>query len=232
MSPSTKIVEPLEVKERPQREMFGVRLTSVWLWSIVAVGAALRLVALGRKSFWLDEIASVWIARLPSHDFWSMLWYSEGNMALYYGLLRPWLHLGVGEATVRTLSALIGIASIPVMYALANRLFGQSPARLTRLFFALNACAIAVSQEARGYSLLVLGVVASTYVFVRLVEKPTFGFAFAYGAVAGLTLYCHYFGMLVPAAQVASLIALPAGKRPWKQLALAACILALAGIPV
>lgn len=232
MSPSTKVVVPSEVKERLQSEAFAVRLNSVWLWSIVAVGAALRLVALGRKSFWLDEIASVWTARLPTPDFWSVLWHSEGNMALYYLLLRSWLHLGVGEASVRALSAIIGIASIPVMYALADRLFGERTARLATLFFALNACAIAVSQEARGYSLLVLGVVASTYLFVRLVERPTFGLACAYGAVAGLTLYGHYFGMLVPAAQAVSLIALPPGKRPWKHWTLAACIIALAAIPV
>ena len=232
MSPSTKTVEPLEVKERPQREMFGVRLTAVWLWSIVAVGAFLRLVALGRKSFWLDEIASVGTARLPAHDFWSVLWHSEGNMALYYVALRPWLHLGVGEGSVRALSAIIGIASIPVMYPLANRLFGANAARLAALFFALNACAIAVSQEARGYSLLLLGVIASTYLFVCLVERPTFELACAYGAVAGLTLYGHYFGMLVPAAQAVSLMALPPAKRPWKQFALAACMVALAAVPV
>lgn len=232
MHPSTKVLGPLEVKKRSEGETFGLHLTSVWLWSIVAVGATLRLVALQRKSFWLDEIASVWTARLPGPDFRSVLWHSEGNMALYYLLLRSWQHFGVGEASVRTLSAIIGIASIPVMYALADRLFGERTARLATLFFALNACAIAVSQEARGYCLLVLGVLASTYLFVRLVEKPTFGLAVAYGAVAGLTLYCHYFGMLVPAAQVVSLVALPPEKRPWKQLALAACMIALAAIPV
>jgi len=232
MSPSTKVVGPVEVKERPERETLRVRLTWVWLWSIVALGASLRLLALGRKSFWLDEISSVWTARLPNHNFWSVLWHSEGNMALYYVLLRSWLRFGTSEASVRALSAVIGAASIPVIFALANRLFGENTARLAALFFALNACAIAASQEARGYSLLVLGVAASTYLFVRLVERPTFALACAYGAVAGLTLYCHYFGMLVPAAQAVSLVALPPGKRPWKQLTLAACIVAVATIPV
>jgi 4-amino-4-deoxy-L-arabinose transferase-like glycosyltransferase len=223
---------PVEVRERPEGEAFGTRVTSMWLWSVVALGAVLRLLELGRKSFWLDEIASVWTARLPSQNFWPFLWRSEGNMALYYVLLRSWLHVGTGEASVRVLSAIIGIVSIPVMYALANRLFGGNTARLAALFFALNACAIVVSQEARSYSLLVLGVVASTYLFVRLIEGPTFGLACAYGAVAGLTLYCHYFGMLVPAAQAVSLMALPPEKRPWKQWALGACIVVLAAIPV
>src|SRR5271167_284051 len=203
----------------------------VWLGAIVALGAALRLVAPGNKSFWLDEIASVVITRLPNQAFWAMLWHHEGNMALYYLLLRPWLHFGVSEANVRLHSAIVGIASIPLMYALGRHLFGENPARLAALFFAINACAIAVSQEARGYSLLVLGVVASTYLFVRLIERPTFLIACAYGVVTGLTLYCHYFGMLVPAAQAISLTALPKG-RPWKQLAVAASIIGLAAVPV
>ncbi len=232
MCPGAKVVEPGEVKDRASERVSKVLPGSVWLWSIVVLGGVLRLIFLGRKSFWLDEIASVVIARLPGRAFWAMLWHAEGNMALYYVLLRPWLHFGLGEASVRLLSALIGIASIPVMYALSCSLFGKSTARVATLFFALNACAIAVSQEARGYSLLVLGVVASTYLFVRLIERPGFAIACAYGLVTGLTLYSHYFGMFVPAAQAISLVALPPGKRPWKQLALAASIVALAAIPV
>ncbi len=183
--------------------------TSWWLWAVIALGLVLRLIALGHKSLWLDEIATVVITRLPTPAFWSMLWHAEGNMALYYILLRPWLHFGVGEASVRVLSAVIGIASIPLMYALGKRLFGEATARVATVFFALNACAIGVSQEARGYSLLVLAVMASTYLFVRLIERPTLALACAYGVVAGLTLYCHYFGMFVPAAQAISLAALP-----------------------
>ena len=64
-----------------------------WIWLIVAVGAVLRLIALGHKSFWIDEIASVSIAQKPGVTFWRFLWHDEGNMALYYVLLRPWLHL-------------------------------------------------------------------------------------------------------------------------------------------
>jgi mannosyltransferase len=205
---------------------------ALWVWAAVALGAILRLVALGYKSFWLDEIASVVIARLPGPAFWSILWHAEGNMALYYVLLRPWLHFGVGEGSVRVLSALLGIASIPLMYALGRLLLGETTARLAALFFALNACAIAVSQEARGYSLLVLGVVVSTYLFVRLVERPSFAMACAYGIATGLTLYCHYFGLFVPAAHAISLLTLPQAQRPWKQLAIAASIVALTALPV
>ena len=147
-------------------------------------------------------------------------------------MLHPWLYFGLGEASVRALSVLLGVTSIPLMYALGKLLFGESTARLATLFFALNACAVLVSQEARGYSLLILGVLASTYLFVRLVEQPSFAMACVYGVVTGLTFYCHYFGLLVPAAQAVSLAALPEGRRQWKQLAIAAAIIALAALPV
>ena len=203
-----------------------------WLWAVIALGAVLRLIALGHKSFWLDEIASVAIARLPRAAFWTMLWHEEGNMALYYVLLRPWLHFGVAEAGVRMLSALLGIASIPLMYVLARRLTGETVARLSTLFIALNACAVAVSQEARGYSLLIVGVLLSTYLLVCLIERPSFAMAFAYGVVTGLVVYCHYFGLFVPAAQAISVVALPRSQRPRKQLALAAGIVTFAALPV
>jgi uncharacterized membrane protein len=209
-----------------------LRDASLGLAAIVVLGTILRLVALGRKSFWLDEIASVWTARLPAPVFGSLLWHSEGNMAFYYTLLRPWLHFGTGEASVRLLSALMGVASIPLMYVLGRRMFGENAGRLATVLFAINACAVWVSQEARGYSLLMLFVIASTYLFVCLIEQPTVALACAYGVVTSLTLYCHYFGLFIPAAQAMSLVAAPKQSRTGKPLVVAGSIITLAAIPV
>src|SRR5271166_1590209 len=147
------------------QQMGGERLQanrSLWLWMILIVGAVLRLIALGRKSFWLDEIASVAISRRPPAFFWHFLWHDEGNMALYYVLLKPWLHFGYSEAAVRLLSVIPGILSIGLMYRLGTRLFGRQVGILSAAFLALNACAVAVSQEARAYSFVVLLVLTST----------------------------------------------------------------------
>ncbi len=54
-----------EAKQPTGKDLAGARRASWWLWAIVALGAVLRLIALGHKSFWLDEIASVVITRLP-----------------------------------------------------------------------------------------------------------------------------------------------------------------------
>ena len=202
------------------------------LCGMVIAAAVLRLVALGRKSFWLDEIASVAISRRPAPIFWHFLWHDEGNMALYYVLLKPWLHFGYSESAVRLLSVIPGVLSIPVMYALANRLFGRQTGILATALLALNACAISVSQEARAYSWLVLLVLLSTYLFVRVVERPAYPTAVAYALLAGVTCYIHYFGVLIPAAHVVSLLALPARERPWKPLLLAWGGIAIMAAPI
>ena len=56
--------------------------------------------------------------------------------------------------------------------------------------------------------------------------------AVAYALVAGVTCYFHYFGVLVPAAHFAALIALPANRRPWKPLLLAAAIILAEATPI
>jgi uncharacterized membrane protein len=203
-----------------------------WIWLICAVGTVLRLIALGHKSFWIDEIASVSIAQKPSAAFWHFLWHDEGNMALYYALLRPWLHFGKTEAVVRLLTVIPGVATIPLMCLAGKRLFGRDLGILAAALFALNPCAIASSQEARAYSFLVLAVVLSTCYFISLVERPSYRVAVIYGMVAGFTCYFHFFGVLVPAAHAISLLALPASRRPVKQFLLAASIFVVLAMPV
>jgi uncharacterized membrane protein len=208
------------------------RDTKMMVWGIVALGALLRLRSLSAKSFWLDEIASVVIARMPGNSFWHWLWTQEGNMALYYIMLRPWLEIHLGEGTVRLLSVLPGIAGLPVMYLLGKRLFGRGAGLLASVFLALSPCAVVYSQEARGYSWLLFGVIVSTYFFARLIEQPTNAIACAYGLAVGIIFYFHYFGLLVPLAQAVSLAALPKEKRPWKHLIAASAIIAAFAVPV
>ncbi len=217
--------------EEAKGRLLGLR-SSQWVWLIVAVGAVVRLIALGHKSFWIDEIASVSIAQKPSAAFWRFLWHDEGNMALYYVLLRPWLLFGKSEAVVRLLSVLPGVASIPLMYVVAKQLFGREAGLLAAGLFALNPCAIASSQEARAYSFMVFAVLLSTYVFMRLTEEPSYALAIVYGVVAGLGCYFHYFGVLIPAAHAVSLVAVPADRRPWRQYGLAAAIFVVLASPV
>src|SRR3974377_291767 len=223
---------PLQMSAEELRSAAQRRDTRIMLWVIVALGAWLRLRGLQAKSFWLDEIPSIVIARMPGVSFWRHLWTEEGNMALYYVMLRPWLQIHLGEATVRLLSVLPGIAGIPVMYLLGRRLFGRGAGLLAALLLAISTCAVVYSQEARGYSWLLLGTIVSTYLFARLIARPTYAMAFAYALAAGVTFSFPYFGLRVPLAQAVALVALPRARRPWKQLYVAGATITLLAAPV
>ena len=232
MIPSGHSADLARTNSIDARESAEVPNPALVVSGIAALGAVLRLIALGHKSFWLDEIASMVIVRMSGNSFWSWVWHSEGNMTLYYVMLRPWLHFGLGEASVRMLSVLPGIASVPMMYLLGARLFGRRVGILAALFLALSTCSVVYSQEARGYSWLLLGVIVSTYLFVRLIERPSYALACSYALAAGGTLYFHYFGLLVPLAHAVSLFALSDDRRPPKYLFAAAAILAVLALPV
>jgi uncharacterized membrane protein len=232
MIPGDQAEPPAQFSAEDLRAAAELRDTRIMLWLIVALGSFLRLRGLQAKSFWLDEIASVVIARIPGNSFWHWLWTEEGNMALYYVMLRPWLGIHLGEATVRLLSVLPGIASIPVIYLLGRRLFGRGTGLLSALLLAVSTCAVVYSQEGRSYSWLVLGTIVSTYLFVRLIARPTYAMAFAYAFAAGVSFYFHYFGLLVPLAHTVSLLALPKDRRPSKPLAFAGALIAALAAPV
>src|SRR5512140_2707483 len=97
--------------------------TWVALLAITMAGTWLRFHGIADKSFWTDEGVSAAFTRLPWLDAGRILWRREGNMALYYLLLRGWSHLGDSVATLRAFSALWSVATIPVLYLTGKRLF-------------------------------------------------------------------------------------------------------------
>jgi mannosyltransferase len=189
-----------ETVQQSRRELWP-RLCLLLLVGITAAGALLRFLYLTRKSFWLDEGVSVMLARLDLVNLLHILWRREANMALYYGLLRVWLHFGRGDYFVRSLSALISLAAIPVIYRLGKRLFSSTAGLLAAALFSVHAWQVRYAQEARSYSLYVLLSVLSCLFFVAAVETPTRRRWTGYLAFTLLAIYSHFFAVLVVVAQ-------------------------------
>ncbi|MCK6550891.1 glycosyltransferase family 39 protein [Myxococcota bacterium] len=201
--------------------------------ALVAVAAAtafVLVVALGgasSRSFWVDEVRSVELAR-----DWSLMWREltsrEANMWLYYVALHAWMKLfGESELAVRALSALSAAASIPVVYAVATRLFARRVGVLAAVTLASSAFFVRYGQEARAYAMLALFVLATTWSFIALVERPSIARAAAWAVLSVLAVYVHFFALIVTGAQLASL-ALVRGRRRLLRPAGVALVLALA----
>jgi mannosyltransferase len=191
---------------RQQTSPISARIAPVLLVLTVAAGTLLRLLLLTRRNLWVDEAASVILAQLPWRNFSRALWNYEANMSFYYLLLRGWLHLGDSETAVRGLSVLFGVAVIPATYLLGKRLFGRKAAIASAALSAVNIFQIRYSQEARGYSLVMLLVVLSTYFFLRAMESPgQKRYWVGYVFISALAVYSHVYVYLVVLAQWLSL---------------------------
>jgi mannosyltransferase len=173
------------------------------LIAITAAAAWLRFHAIAAKSFWIDEGASVAIARMDWHNFLRLLWRREANMTLYYVLLRGWIHLGGSEAFIRALSVVFALLTIPVLYLLGKRLFGRRAAMAACVLLAVNAFHIRYSQEARAYTLVVLLVTLASLCFVEAIQRPERWKWSAYAIVAALAVYAQFYAVLVVVAHVA-----------------------------
>lgn len=128
---------------------------------IVTVGIVLRF--LPRTALWLDEALSVNIASLPIGDIPDAL-HRDGHPPLYYVLLHFWIRLfGDSDWTVRALSGLISVLTMPFVYVAGTRLARRAnsnvdhPGRVGALsvaLFAIMPFAIRYASEARMYVLV------------------------------------------------------------------------------
>lgn len=163
--------------------------------------AVLSFHSLDAKTFWFDEAASVQISRLDWHNFARILWRREGNMSLYYLLLRFWLHLGSTPFLVRTLSVVFALATVPTLYLLGRCLFNSRVGLIASALLAVNAYEVRYAQEARSYSLMVFLCTLSSLFFLKWVENPSRKNRVGYVLTSVLAIYAHFFSALLMVAQ-------------------------------
>jgi mannosyltransferase len=188
-------------------ESLSSALTAVILGALTIFGAGLRLHALGLHSLWIDEAASFCFATMPWKHFLHTLWSYQGNMTLYYFLLRAWIHLGDSEFMVRSLGVLFSVLTIPAMYWLGKRLFDQATGLTAAALLSVHSFHILWSQQARAYSLLLLLLVLTAYFLVRAMESnDRLANWLAVAIFAALSVYAHIFAVLVLAAFVLSIL--------------------------
>jgi uncharacterized membrane protein len=142
---------------------------------ILAIGVALRFFALGRQSFWYDEIHSILTAQ-GAPDGSLALPVLNVHGPLYLLLLRMWMSLaGSSEAAVRALSAILGSLGLVLFYRVGLRLLGRSTALVALALLAASPYYLWYSQETRNYTLLFcLGLVAVP-AFLNEMERRSTG---------------------------------------------------------
>jgi 4-amino-4-deoxy-L-arabinose transferase-like glycosyltransferase len=130
------------------------------------------------------------------------MWWGEANMALYYVLLRGWLHLGDSEVWLQSLSVLFGVLTIPVVFVLGRRFLNREVGLVAAAILAVHNFHIEHSEQLRSYSLLPLLVVLSTYIFLALLDTPHRKDLWVlYVLCSALAIYAQVFAVFVIGAQ-------------------------------
>ena len=168
---------------------------------ITALGFALRLYALGRDSFWLDEAGQALAVLQP--DWADMLAIERSHamaMPLDYVMARLLSPLGPAEFVLRFPAALWGTLSLPLMVALGRRVAGRPAAVLAAFFLAVSPLFVRYSQELRFYSALVALFLLSTLLLVEAFRRRSHAGWLGYALVAALGAYFHPYVLLSAAA--------------------------------
>jgi uncharacterized membrane protein len=140
------------------------------LLAIIAVGAVLRFYRLGYQSFWIDELLTIHAADLgESLSFPEIFWNIQGP--LHATLVNLVGRVSTGEVALRSMSAVAGVALIPVTYLLGKELVDRTTGLIAALLIAISPFSVWYSQELRNYSFVMFFSAVSTLVVWRIVEK-------------------------------------------------------------
>ena len=195
------------------------------LGCITVVAAGLRFWGLGHQSFWYDEGLTVMELHHPLGRMLGYLPRVESNPPVYYTLAWAWVRLfGYGEAALRSLSALAGIAMVPAIYGVGAKLVSRRAGLVAATLAAFNPLLIWYSQEARSYSLLVLFATLAWLAFAHArLPNPSTRWLVGWSLAASFTLGTHYYGVLAVVPQAVWLLVVHRRNRKvWLALAVVA----------
>ncbi len=189
---------PVAGLDTDQRRFASTRSAALWaLAGLTGLGLAVRFASLGVQSYHHDEVITV--ARVIPGSFVHMLEEvkrSESNPPLYYVVAWAWAKaFGTGEVGIRSLSALLGTATIPVAFLAAREALNTRAGLICAAIVAVNPMLIWYSQEARSYSMLVFFAALSLLFFLRA-RRSGSGSDLALWALASAGALCsHYFAV-------------------------------------
>ena len=218
------------------------RVVWVALAAVLVLAGALRFYGLSVQSLWSDEL-STWEVATGETVSRTQIASREHNPPLYFFIMRNFIRVaGDSEAALRFPSAVAGTLAVLAMFLVGKRLFSVTEGLISAGLMAVLWCPVSYSQEARTYSMLLLGTLVSTWLWLDLVVRLREGrvrrggtaWVFAgYVAAAVATAYLHYFGLYIVALQGAAAAVWVGFKRPkvlaW--LLLLCVIIAAAYVP-
>ena len=183
------MTEPSSLSSSPNRKKAHL----IWCIVILSLAAILRLLLLGDKSFWADEGVGWWMA----------LGEIEHDAPAIYGYAFGWAIqlFGWSEFAGRLPSALFGVLSVAVVYAIGKNLFDRRFGLHAAAIASMSAYLVPLSQEMRVYSLLGLELWLALWFFLMILRDERAHAGWWTGlllvGIAGQYTHCFFIFVLI-----------------------------------
>ncbi|HEU0318153.1 MAG TPA: glycosyltransferase family 39 protein [Solirubrobacteraceae bacterium] len=180
-----------------------------WAWALVAaatvVAAGLRAPFVGDPSLGYEEVfTAAIVGHATPGGVWEAVRATESTPPLFYLLSWAWVHLvgSQGVATLRTISLLAGVATVPVSFAATRCFVSTRVAVAVAWLCAVSPILVGYSIYARSYALFVLVATASVWAVGALLARPSWARCLLWAVAATACLWTHYFGVYLLFAEV------------------------------
>jgi hypothetical protein len=223
------MMQPMNESNTALRERFesGRWLRVGALAAALGFAALLRFDGLGARSLWADEFCTWRVSQMPPGE--SLRWGPELTKPPLYQLCLRAISADEkpSEKTLRLPAAVSGVLAVIVVWWLGAIAGGWTTGCAGALLLACNELQIDYSQEARSYSMLLLGSALSTGLWHQLNAEKSKSpnvqksrplgsrglIAVAYVAVTVFAFHAHYLMLLTVAGQAAwwAMTVLPIG---------------------
>lgn len=179
----------------------GFQIVFVALCTLIATAVRFATLSLGGIS--RDEAQMIWIVRAESlREMIRFLVEHESHPPFYYALLRIWFQLfGDSERSAVSLSLLIGVVLVPVVYYIGARMFSYRTAAIACFLTAFAPALVEFSTRVRPYALFPLLCVSSHYLLWLGLRDRRARVWSAYVVVTTAFIYTHNWSWMAIAGQ-------------------------------
>lgn len=161
---------------------------------ILFTGILLRFHHLGVASYWLDEGQSIdYVLNFKKYfqDYFAGI--NSNHPPIYYILLYFWTYFGTHEYIARTLSTIIGVFTIIIVYQFTSKWFSKNTGIVAALLISLSAFHIQYCQELREYILLILFSLLGIFNFISYLQENKLKYLLYFCIFSILGFWTHYF---------------------------------------
>lgn len=166
--------------------------------AIVIIHLAFKSYKLSEAGLWYDEAFSAQLAQRTAEENIKISKFEDPNPPLYGVVLSYWVKIfGDSEADLRSLSVLASALAAGVLFLLCLNFFNWQTSIFASLMYLSSNELYYYSQEARTYSLIILFVLCSYYLYLSIIQRPTLIKAVLFAVANACIFYSHFLACLI-----------------------------------